>query len=61
MKLIKFTSILLCFLMITAMFAGCDTPEESTESQSEYVTEIDSERCDILCILQRLYYSYPYP
>ena len=29
MKLIKFTSILLCFLMLTAMFAGCDTPEES--------------------------------
>ena len=29
MKLIKFTSILLCFLMIAAMFAGCDTPEES--------------------------------
>ena len=29
MKLIKLTSILLCFLMIAAMFAGCDTPEES--------------------------------
>ena len=29
MKLIKFTSVLLCFLMVAAMFAGCDTPEES--------------------------------
>ena len=29
MKLIKFTSILLCFLMVAAVFAGCDTPEES--------------------------------
>ena len=29
MKLIKFTSILLCFLMVAAVFADCDTPEES--------------------------------
>ena len=29
MKLIKLTSVLLCFLMIAAVFAGCDTPEES--------------------------------
>jgi len=29
MKPIKYASILLCFLMITAVFAGCDTPEES--------------------------------
>lgn len=29
MKLIKFTSVLLCFLVVAAMFAGCDTPEES--------------------------------
>ncbi|MBQ3597632.1 MAG: hypothetical protein II987_00010 [Clostridia bacterium] len=35
MKLIKFTSILLCFLMFTAMFAGCDTPEESKADISE--------------------------
>ena len=27
MKLIKFTSILLCFFMITAMFAGCNAPD----------------------------------
>ena len=27
MKLIKFTSILLCFLMVAAMFAGCNAPD----------------------------------
>lgn len=35
MKLIKFTSILLCFLMVAAMFAGCDTPEESKADSSK--------------------------
>ena len=29
MKLIKFTSVLLCFLMVAAVFAGCNAPEES--------------------------------
>ena len=52
MKPIKITSILLCFLMIAAMFAGCDTPEESkadvnskdTTSQSvEDISETVSE------------------
>ena len=34
MKLIKFTSVLLCFLMVAAVFAGCDTPEESKSDTS---------------------------
>ena len=34
MKLIKFTSILLCFLMAVSVFAGCDTPEESKSDTS---------------------------
>lgn len=34
MKPIKFTSILLCFLMVAAVFAGCDTPEESKSDTS---------------------------
>ncbi len=34
MKLIKLTSILLCFLMIAAMFAGCNSPEESKADAS---------------------------
>lgn len=29
MRLIKYTSVLVCFLMVVAAFAGCDTPEES--------------------------------
>ena len=29
MKLIKFTSILLCLVLLVSVFAGCDTPEES--------------------------------
>ena len=44
MKLIKFTSILLCFLMFTAMFAGCDTPEESKADISESnISEVPEE------------------
>lgn len=34
MKLIKFISILLCFIMVVAVFAGCDTPEESKSDTS---------------------------
>ena len=34
MKLIKFTSVLLCFLMVAAVFAGCDTPEENKSDTS---------------------------
>ena len=34
MKLIKFTSILLCFLMVAAVFAGCNAPEESKADTS---------------------------
>ncbi len=34
MKLIKFTSVLLCFLMVAAVFAGCNTPEESKSDTS---------------------------
>ena len=29
MKLIKFTSILLCIILLVSVFSGCDTPEES--------------------------------
>lgn len=29
MKLIKFTSILLCIILLVSVFTGCDTPEES--------------------------------
>lgn len=44
MKLIKFTSVLLCFLMLTAMFAGCDTPEESKADISESnISEVSEE------------------
>lgn len=50
MKLIKFTSVLLCFLMITAMFAGCDTPDgnktdisknDTGENASEVLEKIE--------------------
>ena len=34
MKLIKFTSILLCTILLVAIFAGCDTPEESMSDTS---------------------------
>ena len=34
MNLIKFTSILLCFLMVAAVFAGCNAPEESKADTS---------------------------
>ena len=52
MKPIKFTSILLCFLMVAAVFAGCDTPEESkgdvnskdtTSQNAENISETVSE------------------
>ncbi len=56
MKLIKLTSVLLCFLVVAAMFAGCDTPEErksdtnskdsllhTSEDISETVSEETSE------------------
>ncbi|MBQ3597806.1 MAG: hypothetical protein II987_00905 [Clostridia bacterium] len=56
MKLIKFTSILLCIILLVAVFAGCDTPEESkadvtskdsllqnSEDVSETVSEETSE------------------
>ena len=52
MKLIKFTSVLLCFLMVAAVFAGCDTPEESkgdvnskdtTSQNAENISETVSE------------------
>ena len=52
MKPIKFTSVLLCFLMVAAMFAGCDTPEESkgdvnskdtTSQNAENISETVSE------------------
>ena len=29
MKLIKYTSILLCIILLVSVFTGCDTPEES--------------------------------
>ena len=29
MKLFKFTSILLCIILLVSVFVGCDTPEES--------------------------------
>ncbi len=35
MKSIKFTSILLCFIMAAAMFAGCNTTEESKADSSK--------------------------
>lgn len=34
MNLIKFTSILLCTILLVAIFAGCDTPEESMSDTS---------------------------
>ena len=34
MKLIKYTSVLLCFLMVAAVFAGCNAPEESKADTS---------------------------
>ena len=34
MKLIKFTSILLCIILLVFVFAGCDTPEESMSDTS---------------------------
>lgn len=34
MKLIKFTSILLCLVLLVSVFAGCDTPEESKSDTS---------------------------
>lgn len=34
MKLIKFTSILLCIILLVSVFAGCDTPEESKSDTS---------------------------
>ena len=52
MKLIKFTSVLLCFLMVAAVFASCDTPEESkgdvnskdtTSQNAENISETVSE------------------
>ena len=49
MKLIKLTSVLLCFLMIAAVFAGCDTPEESKadvnskDTTSQIVEDISEE------------------
>ena len=44
MKLIKFTSILLCFVMIVTVFAGCDTPEESKGYVSENnISEVSEE------------------
>ena len=49
MKLIKFTSVLLCFLMVAAVFASCDTPEESKgdvnskDTTSQIVEDISEE------------------
>lgn len=52
MKLIKFTSILLCFLMLTVMFAGCNAPDgnkadvtskDSLLQNSEDISETVSE------------------
>ena len=34
MKLIKFTSILLCIILLVSIFTGCDTPEESKSDTS---------------------------
>ena len=34
MKLIKFTSILLCIILLVSVFSGCDTPEESKSDTS---------------------------
>ena len=57
MKLIKFTSILLCFLMVAAMFAGCDTPEESkadiTESNiSDVSEEVSAQESEVLIAIE---------
>ncbi|MBR2915830.1 MAG: hypothetical protein IKC06_08540 [Clostridia bacterium] len=57
MKLIKFTSILLCFIMIAAMFAGCDTPEESkadvTESNiSDVSEEVSRQENEVLIAIE---------
>ena len=48
MKLIKYTSVLLCFLMVAAMFACCDTPEGnkvdvSKNDTGENISEISEE------------------
>ena len=52
MKLIKFTSILLCLVLLVSVFAGCDTPEESkgdvnskdtTSQNAENISETVSE------------------
>ena len=52
MKLIKFTSILLCLIIVAAVFEGCDTPEESkgdvnskdtTSQNAENISETVSE------------------
>lgn len=34
MKLIKFTSVLLCIILLVSVFTGCDTPEESKSDTS---------------------------